>query len=90
MQALQQWFVWMRTGGRPSRAVRIVGALVEALPQRDRQAIESWLAGSLDRDIAQRLQVPVEFVARVRFDALQEIGLWPSETTATEPKSVRF
>ncbi len=49
--------------------------LVDILPEHERPVIESWMAGSLDRDISARLQVPVEIVARVRFETLHEVGV---------------
>lgn len=75
MQALQQWHIWSRTGGKQSRPILIVAELVDSLPQRERQVIDAWMAGSLDRDTAQRLTIPIEFVARVRFDTLTEVGV---------------
>ncbi len=75
MQALQQWHIWSRTAGRQSREIRIVVELVDSLPERERQVIEAWMAGSLDRDISARLALPIETVARVRFETLQEIGV---------------
>ncbi len=74
MLALQQWHIGTRTGGKQSRPIRIDAELVNGLPERGRQVIEGWLAGSLDRDVAERQQVPIETVARVRFETPQEIG----------------
>ena len=85
MQALQQWFVWTRTSGKQSRPIRIVAELVDGLPEHERQVIEAWMAGSLDRDIAQRLAVPIEFVARVRFDTLLEVGVRLAQRPARAP-----
>ena len=85
MQALGQWFVWTRAGGKQSRPIRIVAELVNGLPERERQVIEGWLAGSLDRDISARLALPIETVARVRFETLQEIGVRLSQRPARAP-----
>ena len=85
MQALQQWHIWSRTGGKQSRPILIVAELVASLPERERQVIEGWLAGSLDRDISARLALPIETVARVRFETLQETGLRLSQRPARAP-----
>lgn len=85
MQALHQWFVWSRTSTKQTHAVRIVAELVDSLPERERQCLEAWLAGSLDRDIGERLGVPIEFAARVRIDALLEVGLRLARKPARVP-----
>lgn len=85
MQALGQWFLWTRTGGKQSRPIRIVAELVDGLPERERQVIGAWMAGGFDKDIAQRLAVPIEFVARVRFDTLLEVGVRLAQRPARAP-----
>lgn len=85
MQALQQWHIWSRTAGRQSREIRIVVELVDSLPERERQVIEAWLAGSLDRDISARLAVPIETVARVRIETLLEVGVRLARKPARVP-----
>lgn len=85
MQALQQWHIWSRTGGKQSRPISIVAELVTGLPERDRQVIEGWLGGSLDRDIAHRLAVPIETVARVRIETLIEVGVRLAQRPARAP-----
>lgn len=85
MQALQQWFVWSRTSTKQNHAVRIVAELVDSLPARERLCLEAWLAGSLDRDISERLQVPIEFVARVRIETLIEVGVRLARKPARVP-----
>ena len=65
MHALQSWRIWSRTGGKQTREVRIAAEAVAHLSESDRQCAEAWLAGGFDKEIALRLALAVETVARV-------------------------
>lgn len=73
--ALDKWFVWTRVGGRQTHEVRSAADAMAQLSESDRQCAEAWLAGGFDREIAERLQVEVERLARVRFDLLADVTL---------------
>lgn len=80
MPALLAWCIWHKTpqtrnARPPSREVRIAADAVAQLSESDRQCAEAWLAGGFDREIAERLQVEVERLARVRFDLLADVTL---------------
>lgn len=79
MPALLAWCIWHKTpqtrnARPPSREVRIAADAVAQLSESDRQCAEAWLAGGFDKEIALRLAVAVETVARVRFDLLADVA----------------
>ena len=68
MPALMAWCIWSKTpqtrnARPPSREVRM--AADAQLSESDRQCAEAWLAGGFDKEIAPRLALAVETVARV-------------------------
>lgn len=85
MQALQAWRIWSRTGGKQTREVRVAANAVAQLSESDRQCAEAWLAGGFDKEIAQRLAVAVETVARVRFDLLADVAHRLAQRPARAP-----
>lgn len=85
MPALLTWRIWARTGGKQTREVRLAADAVAQLDAIDRQCAEQWLAGGLDRDIADRLQVAVERVARVRRELLVDVALRLAQRAVRAP-----
>ena len=90
MPALLAWCIWHKTpqtrnASPPSREVRIAADAVAQLSERDRQCAEAWLAGGFDKEIAQRLQVDAETVARVRFDLLADVAHRLAQRPARAP-----
>lgn len=81
------WHVWSRSGGPRTPAVRLADSVIAGLDERERQAVDMWLAGTADRIITERTGLPLLLVADVRWKTLAEVArrLAGRPATARQP-----
>jgi len=88
MLALRWWYSWKRQSLPPDRRTSAVETVLAGLDQREQQAIDAWLAGSRDRDIGERLGMPVPLIAQIRFAVLAQVAARLAEPKIRKVRSL--